>query len=53
MSGIFKALTSYFSVELPGIELGAQNGLTFGNAEFGYAKVRETTRNDLRIRERC
>jgi hypothetical protein len=32
-----------FSVELPGIELGAKNLLTCRNAEFAEAKRRETT----------
>jgi hypothetical protein len=27
--------------------------LSCGNAESGYAKRRDSTRNDLRIRERC
>jgi hypothetical protein len=36
-------------VELPGIEPAAEIGVTCGDAEFGDAKVRETTRNDLRI----
>jgi hypothetical protein len=40
-------------VELPGIEPGAEIALTCRNVESNDAKVRETTRNDLRIRERC
>jgi hypothetical protein len=47
------ALTSYFSVELPGIEPIPEIPLSWGNAEFRYAKRRESTRNDLRIRRRC
>jgi hypothetical protein len=42
-----------FSVELPGIEPVAKIALTWGNAGFRYARRRESTRNDLRIRERC
>lgn len=37
-----------FLVELPGIE-----PVTCGNIENRYAKPRETTREDLRIRQRC
>ena len=40
-------------VELPGIELGTEIVLTSGNAQSDDGKVRETTRNDLRIHERC
>jgi hypothetical protein len=40
-------------VELPGIEPAAEIVLTCGNVEIPYAKRRESTRNDLRIRERC
>ncbi|MET0995708.1 MAG: hypothetical protein ABWY20_17230, partial [Mycobacterium sp.] len=40
-------------VELPGIELGADIRLTCGNIENRYARPRETTREDLRIRQRC
>jgi hypothetical protein len=47
------ALTCIFPVELPGIEPATEIQLTCRNAEFDYAKVRETTRNYLRIRERC
>src|SRR5271166_3727643 len=36
-------LTCKFSVELPGIEPATKNGVTCGNAEFDYAKRRETT----------
>ena len=42
-----------FSVELPGIEPSAEIALTCGNAESDDAKRRESTRNDLRIRDRC
>ena len=38
-------------MELPGIELAAEIALTCGNAELDDAKRRESTRNDLRIRE--
>jgi hypothetical protein len=38
-------------VELPGIELGAQNGVTCEKTGFDHAKRRETTRHYLRIRE--
>jgi hypothetical protein len=41
------------SVELPGIEPVAEIALTCGNVETDDAKVRETTRNDVGIRERC
>ncbi len=41
------------SVGLPGIEPVAEIALTCGDAESDYAKARETTRNDLRIRRRC
>src|ERR1700755_1028638 len=40
-------------MELPGIELGAEMTLTCVNAEPGYAKRRESTRNDPRLRDRC
>ena len=40
-------------VELLGIETDAKMDLTCGNTHFDDAKVRETTRNDLRIPERC
>jgi hypothetical protein len=40
-------------VELPGIEPGAKNGVNCGNAGFDYAKRREPTSIDLRIRQRC
>jgi hypothetical protein len=36
-------LTSFSSVELPGIEPGACNGVNCGNTGFDYAKRRETT----------
>jgi hypothetical protein len=39
--------------ELPGIEPGAKMVVSWGNAKLNYAKPRETTRNDLRIRRRC
>jgi hypothetical protein len=47
------AVASPLSVELPGIELGTKTGVTCRNADSGCAKQRETTRNDLRRRERC
>jgi hypothetical protein len=40
-------------VELPGIELGTEIALSCANAELEYAKRRDSTRNDLRRRERC
>jgi hypothetical protein len=43
----------YGAGELPGIEPAPKMGLTCGNVGFDYAKRRETTRNDLRIRGRC
>ena len=36
-----------------GIELGTEIALNCGNADLGYAKQRESTRNDPRIRKRC
>jgi hypothetical protein len=47
------ALTSRFPVELPGIEPVAKMALICGDTHFNDATVRETTRNDLRIREWC
>jgi len=47
------ALTSFFSVELPGIEPTPEMVVNCGNVEFNYAKRRQMTRNDLRIRRRC
>ncbi|MDT5168498.1 MAG: hypothetical protein QOD02_1825 [Mycobacterium sp.] len=47
------ALTSLSSVELPGIEPGSKIRLTCGNDGIEYAKRRQTTRDDLRIRQRC
>jgi hypothetical protein len=46
------ALTSYFVVELPGIETAGEIHSTCGDAGFDYAKRRESTANDLRIRDR-
>jgi hypothetical protein len=46
-------LTSAFSVELPGIELATEITLTCRNVRIDDAKRRESTRNDLRIRESC
>jgi hypothetical protein len=40
-------------VELPGIEPASGIALNCGNAKSDNAKRRESTRNDLRIRERC
>jgi hypothetical protein len=40
-------------VELPGIEPATEIALTCKNAENHYAKVRETTRRDVRRREKC
>jgi hypothetical protein len=60
MSNQFIALTTKkgrisaaLFVELPGIEPATKIGFTCANAEFDYAKARESTRNGLRIRERC
>ncbi len=39
----FAALTCIFPVELPGIEPATEMALTCGNAEFQYARQRETT----------
>ena len=47
------ALTCVSSVELPGIEPSAEIALTWRNAVTYDAKRRESTRNDLRIRDRC
>jgi hypothetical protein len=41
-----------FFVDLPGIEPAAKNRLTCGDIGSDDAKFRETTRNDLRKRER-
>ena len=49
----FIALTSRFSVELPGIEPGPEIALTCGNAESEYQKRRESTRKYLGRRDRC
>jgi hypothetical protein len=49
----FLALTCSSRVELPGIESGTETLLTSVNLGFQYAKARESTRNDLRIRGRC
>jgi len=40
-------------VEVPGIEPATEIVLTCENAESANAKIRETTRIDLRIREGC
>jgi hypothetical protein len=42
-----------YSVELPGIEPATETALNCGNADSDYAKTRESTRDDLRIPERC
>jgi hypothetical protein len=47
------ALTSIFSVELPGIEPGTKIALTWENSGIDDAKRRESTRNHLRVREGC
>ena len=47
------ALTCFYPVELPGIEPVTKIALSCGNAELEYAKRRESTRNDLRIRDEC
>jgi hypothetical protein len=38
---------------LPEIEPAAEIPLTCGNTEIDYAEQRESTRNDVRIRETC
>jgi hypothetical protein len=60
MSNQFIALTTKkgrisaaLLVELPGIEPVVEIALTCVNTESKYAKRREITRNDLRIRKRC
>jgi hypothetical protein len=40
-------------VELPGIEPAPKIVVSCGNVEFDYAKPRQMTRNDLRIRAMC
>jgi hypothetical protein len=40
-------------VELPGIEPATEMALTSGDTGFDDPKQRESTRNDLRIRDRC
>ena len=47
------ALTCVFPVELPGIEPDAEITLNCGNTEVDDARRRESTRNVLRISERC
>ena len=42
-----------FPVELPGIELGTEMGLTSENTEIEHVKRRESTRNNLRKRGGC
>lgn len=50
---LFRIVNCGYSVELPGIEPVSEIELTCENTEFGYAKRRESTRNYLRIRQRC
>ena len=45
----FSVLTFIFPVELPGIELGTEIGVTCGDVEVDDAKARETTWRDLRV----
>jgi hypothetical protein len=45
--------TASLLVELPGIEPATEITLSCRNVRIDDAKVRETTRNDLRIRESC
>ena len=51
--------TNFYSCDLlfccgaAGNRTPSEISLSCGNAESGYAKRRESTRNDLRIRERC
>jgi len=40
-------------MELPGIEPSLELTLSWDDSGFEYAKRRENTRNDLRIRGRC
>lgn len=47
------ALTSTFSVELPGIEPAPKMAVSWGNVDIGYAKRRQMAQNDLRIRRGC
>jgi hypothetical protein len=47
------SLTWASLVELPGIGPATIKLLTCGNADSGYAKQRESTRNALPIRRRC
>jgi hypothetical protein len=51
-SGMTCMFLAYSVVELPGIEPVAEMPLTSGNAGFNDAKQRQTTRNDLRLRDR-
>ena len=46
-------LTCIFLVELPGIEPGTYTGLTCEKPILTHAKRRQSTRKDLRIRQRC
>ena len=46
------ALASHFLVELPRIETGAEIALNCKNTILDDAKVRETTRDDLRNAQR-
>src|ERR1700757_1886033 len=52
VAGIVDTLT-VAGMELPGIEPAPKITVSCANAEFDYAKQRETTRNDLQIRRRC
>lgn len=47
------ALTCYLPVELPGIELGTEIGLTCGKTDIEYVKRRESTLDNLRKRGTC
>ena len=49
----FMALTSTFSVELPGIEPGLKCQLNCRNLGSDDAKAPESTQNDLRKHGRC
>jgi hypothetical protein len=47
------ALTCIFLVELPGIEPAIEIALSCTNTEVDDVRRRESTRDDLRLRERC
>ena len=51
LSGVCSSKASL--VELPGIEPAPKMAVSCGNVEFDYAKRRQMTRNDVRIRAMC